>query len=87
MFGDQNLQHYSHGMDETDRPGTGEIGRLSRRLLDDVRELGSVAFVEGRRGSRRGWSTLKAAVRAGPMRAAVVALGLGAVLGYALARW
>ena len=86
MFGDPQMQQYSHEMDETDRPLTGEFGRLSKRLFVDVKELAGVAFVEGRRGTARSWTWLKAEVRSGPMRAAVIALCIGGALGYWIGR-
>ena len=86
MATNENPQQSSYGTHAHERPAEGEFGRLARRAATDIKDLGSVALVEGRHGAARGRAWLEVAVRAHPLRGVLVALGLGAVLGYLVGR-
>ena len=86
MATNQNPQQASYSTRAHERRGEGELGRLARRAAMDIKELGSVALVEGRHGAARARVRLEVAVRAHPLRGVLVALGLGAVLGYLVGR-
>jgi ElaB/YqjD/DUF883 family membrane-anchored ribosome-binding protein len=67
----ENLQHLPHAGSSSDRSGAADLGGQSRRVVEDVKELCSIALTDAGHAARglRGHSAL--ALYAGRRKAAV----------------